>query len=149
MYYQKIICLFTLLICTVLAQQQEQQQQQQQSPDVTPTTTSNVNNSTNSNTTSTIIPQIMIKNEHNFCLFLPPKPGDDVAKNEDNGIPFCMKSKNMPEGTKRFPSDFITTAHYYKTDAYEQVTGYFNRNAYKLNGTDEGGQYEFESFQII
>lgn len=38
---------------------------------------------------------------------------------------------------------FITVAHYAKKEnSYEQVTGFFNRDAYHLLATDGGGQYD-------
>ncbi|KAI9307077.1 hypothetical protein BJ944DRAFT_198233 [Cunninghamella echinulata] len=129
MYYQKKLLSLLFLLCTVKAQQPENQS------NTTAATTDNTTTSTSS------IPEIMIQNESNFCLFLPPKPGQLIAPNEDNSIAFCLKANSAP-GAKLFPKNFITTAHYYKTDAYEQVTGFFNRDAYQLDPNDGGGQYD-------
>jgi hypothetical protein len=44
-----------------------------------------------------------IKSAESFCIFLPPKPGLEVAVNEDNGIPFCS-TKNLTPKAKVFPT---------------------------------------------
>lgn len=106
--------------------------------------------------------QVMIKSGQDFCLFLPPKPGLEVAPYESEGKPFCSEAgaitgaQKFPEGTLQgcFLKDrkihtcipdagFITVAHYAKKEnSYEQVTGFFNRDAYHLLATDGGGQYD-------
>ncbi|KAI7903021.1 uncharacterized protein BX663DRAFT_509263 [Cokeromyces recurvatus] len=91
---------------------------------------------------STYYPLTTIVSQEEFCLFLPPKPGLEIALNEDNGIPFCT-NKSLVYNATEFPEGFITTAHYYlKNDSYVQVTGFFNRTHYSLNATDGGGQYD-------
>ncbi|KAI8884358.1 hypothetical protein K501DRAFT_322987 [Backusella circina FSU 941] len=82
-----------------------------------------------------------IKSANSFCVFLPPKPGLEVAVNENNGIPFCSTTNLTPKA-KKFPTGFITTAHYLKTSTYTQITGFFDRTKYKLKSTDGGGQYD-------
>ncbi|KAI8099778.1 uncharacterized protein BX664DRAFT_253954, partial [Halteromyces radiatus] len=86
-------------------------------------------------------PKVQLTSENDFCLFLPPAPGLEVAINEDNGIPYCMNPTTV-QGSKPFPQGFITTAHYQKTDTYTQITGFFDRTLYNLSATDEGGQYD-------
>ncbi|KAI9252667.1 hypothetical protein BY458DRAFT_559179 [Sporodiniella umbellata] len=86
-------------------------------------------------------PITTIKGQDNFCIFLPPKPGLEVAVNENNGIPFCSKKNTVPKATV-FPSGFITTAHYLKTSQYVQITGFFDRTKYNLQESDGGGQYD-------
>lgn len=50
-------------------------------------------------------PEIAIQDQDNFCLFLPPQPGLNVALYETQGKPFCMGStsvkdaEDLPEGT--------------------------------------------------
>lgn len=50
-------------------------------------------------------PEIVIHDQDNFCLFLPPQPGLNVALYETQGKPFCMGStsvhdaEDLPEGT--------------------------------------------------
>ncbi|KAG0737911.1 hypothetical protein G6F33_001831 [Rhizopus arrhizus] len=86
-------------------------------------------------------PLTTIKSQDNFCIFLPPKPGLEVAVNENNGIPFCSNKNAVPKATV-FPTGFITTAHYLKTSKYVQVTGFFDRSKYNLGESDGGGQYD-------
>jgi hypothetical protein len=58
-------------------------------------------------------PQTAIHSQDDFCLFLPPKPGLEVAVNEDNGIPFCVKpdtvpnATQFPKGTMRYNIDMV------------------------------------------
>lgn len=85
---------------------------------------------------------IKLVSESDFCLFLPPQPGLNVATNEDNGIPFCSNGSNDVPGAQPFPNGFITTAHFQQNDTYQQVTGYMNPSAYQLSSTDQGGQYD-------
>lgn len=86
-------------------------------------------------------PLTTIKSQEDFCIFLPPKPGLEVAVNENNGIPFCSNKNAVPNATE-FPKGFITTAHYLKTSKYSQVTGFFDRSKYSLKESDGGGQYD-------
>ncbi|KAG2183868.1 hypothetical protein INT44_008879, partial [Umbelopsis vinacea] len=85
---------------------------------------------------------IKLVSESDFCLFLPPQPGLEVATNEDNGIPFCSNGPTDVSGAKPFPDGFITVAHYQQNGTYQQVTGYMNPSTYQLNSTDQGGQYD-------
>jgi hypothetical protein len=83
--------------------------------------------------------EVAIKSTSDFCLFLPPKPGDDVATTEDFGVLYCAKGTAGAPGAKTFPSGFITTAHFAKSSDYIQVTGYLDRTKYSLKASDEGG----------
>lgn len=47
-------------------------------------------------------PLTTIKSQEDFCIFLPPKPGLEVAVNENNGIPFCSNKNAVPNATE-FP----------------------------------------------
>ena len=47
-------------------------------------------------------PLTTIASQNDFCLFLPPQPGLEVAINEDNGIPFCFKEDRVKNATQ-FP----------------------------------------------
>ncbi|KAJ8655412.1 hypothetical protein O0I10_008904 [Lichtheimia ornata] len=86
--------------------------------------------------------QVMINSGQDFCLFLPPQPGLEVAPHESDGKPFCSEEGAIT-GAQKFPDGFITVAHYAKKEnSYEQVTGFFNRDAYQLLATDGGGQYD-------
>ena len=46
--------------------------------------------------------QVLINSEDDFCLFLPPKPGLEVAPYETEGIPFCQSANEVP-GAQQFP----------------------------------------------
>ncbi|KAI9311319.1 hypothetical protein BX666DRAFT_1997168 [Dichotomocladium elegans] len=86
-------------------------------------------------------PLVVVQDEDNFCMFLPPKPGMDVATNEDFGIPFCSR-KGMAGDNQEFPEDFVTKKHVESNSAYIQVTGYIDPTKYGLLPTDQGGQYD-------
>ncbi|KAI8891415.1 hypothetical protein K501DRAFT_281432 [Backusella circina FSU 941] len=81
-----------------------------------------------------------IIDEQSFCAFMPPHPGDDVAGTEDDGIPFCTKADL---GGQVFPDGFIETVKFVKEDTYVQVRATFNREAYSLSASDDGGQYDY------
>ena len=87
--------------------------------------------------------EVAIKSQTDFCLFLPPTPGADVATTEDFGVLYCAKGTAGAPGAKTFPSGFITTAHYAKSSSYIQVTGYLDRTKYSLKASDEGGTLHF------
>lgn len=59
----------------------------------------------NANTDDTY-PLTTINNQTDFCIFLPPQPGLEVAINEDNGIPFCVNQNAVPNATV-FPTGKI------------------------------------------
>jgi len=98
--------------------------------------------SPSSSGTSSSSNAIKLVSESDFCLFLPPQPGLEVATNEDNGIPFCSNGPTDVPGAKPFPDGFITVAHYQQNGTYQQVTGYMNPSTYQLSSTDQGGQYD-------
>ncbi|KAI9247876.1 hypothetical protein BY458DRAFT_542803 [Sporodiniella umbellata] len=90
-----------------------------------------------------------------FCLFLPPSPGnkqanggkidnDAIANSEKNARAFCTQPNAKAPGALTLPVTFITTANFYTDEAagYTQVTGRFNPSAWELSNTDEGGQYD-------
>ncbi|CAO3576669.1 unnamed protein product [Absidia cylindrospora] len=86
-------------------------------------------------------PQVQLTSANDFCLFLPPQAGANVATTEDDGIPFCMNSATV-QGSQPFPQGFVTTAHYQQTESYTQITGFFDRTKYNLSPEDGGGQYD-------
>ncbi|KAL1926099.1 hypothetical protein VTP01DRAFT_6136 [Rhizomucor pusillus] len=85
--------------------------------------------------------QVAVNSLSDFCLFLPPKPGMEIAPNEDIGISFCLKPSTI-SGSKALPAGFIKTAHFLKTSTYVQLTGWIDRTKYKLKSSDGGGQYD-------
>lgn len=113
------------------------------------TTTTKKASSTKTSSSATSHPtapfgrEIALKSTSDFCLFLPPTPGADVATTEDFGVLYCAKGTAGAPGAKTFPSGFITTAHFAKSSSYIQVTGFLDRTKYKLKASDEGGTLHF------
>jgi hypothetical protein len=85
--------------------------------------------------------EISLTSGSEFCLFLPPHPGNDVATTESSGVLYCAKGTSEAPGAKTFPSGFITTSHYLKSSTYVQVTGFLDRTKYSLKASDGGGKY--------
>ncbi|KAF8932256.1 hypothetical protein BGZ58_007140 [Dissophora ornata] len=89
-----------------------------------------------------------ILSQTDFCIFLPPKFGGDIALNEDRAVAFCTKA-NMPSAPNAqvLPAGFIQTAHFVAntTANWVQVTGRINRSKYGLASTDGGGQYDMRA----
>ena len=83
---------------------------------------------------------ILVKSSSQFCSYLPPKPGQEIAQAEGSAVPFCTAVQ--ASGTRQFPSGFITSAHFTQTSTYTQVTGRIDRSKYRLSASDGGGQYD-------
>ncbi|KAF9179957.1 hypothetical protein BGZ50_006560 [Haplosporangium sp. Z 11] len=90
----------------------------------------------------------VIRNSKDFCLFLPPMYGGDIAANEDRAVAFCTKP-NMPGAPKAgvFPAGFIKSAHLVRDTKKEwiQITGRIDRSKYGLSKKDGGGQYDIKA----
>lgn len=88
-----------------------------------------------------------IKNGKDFCLFLPPVYGGNIAENEDRAVAFCTKA--MPEAPKAgiLPAGFIKTANFVtNTQAgWVQITGKMDGSKYGLSKNDGGGQYDIKA----
>ena len=57
--------------------------------------------------------QVLINSENDFCLFLPPEPGLEVAPYETEGVPFCQSANEVP-GAQQFPEGkllFLTNTY--------------------------------------
>ncbi|KAG0019115.1 hypothetical protein BGZ81_009910, partial [Podila clonocystis] len=81
----------------------------------------------------------VVLSQTDFCLWLPPVYGGDIAANEDRAVAFCTKP-NMPGAANAgvLPAGFIQSAHFV-TDTkkgYVQVTGRLNRSKYGLSAKD-------------
>ncbi|KAI7885694.1 hypothetical protein K492DRAFT_123483, partial [Lichtheimia hyalospora FSU 10163] len=150
----RFLCGLALCLAAVNAaptpQQPDQQQQPQQPPSSSqqpsqsiqqPSASSSQIQPKPSQQPSQQNPEIAIQDQDNFCLFLPPQPGLNVALYETQGKPFCMGSTSV-EGAEDLPEGFVTVAHYQKNETYEQVTGYIDRSKYNLDVNDGGGQYD-------
>lgn len=50
--------------------------------------------------------QVMINSGQDFCLFLPPQPGLEVAPHESDGKPFCSQEGAIT-GAQKFPDGML------------------------------------------
>ncbi|KAF9356422.1 hypothetical protein BGX26_005286 [Mortierella sp. AD094] len=81
----------------------------------------------------------------NYCFFLPPMVGGDIAANEDRAIAFCNKPNSSAPGAKIFPPGFVLSAHWATGNGWVQVTGQIDPAQYSLNPCDTGGQYDIKA----
>ncbi|KAF9571673.1 hypothetical protein EC968_000270 [Mortierella alpina] len=81
----------------------------------------------------------------NYCFFLPPMVGGDIAQNEDSAIAFCNKANPKAPGAKIFPDGFVLSAHWASSDSWVQITGQIDPAKYSLNPCDAGGQYDIRA----
>ncbi|KAF9360901.1 hypothetical protein BGX26_007104 [Mortierella sp. AD094] len=81
----------------------------------------------------------------NYCFFLPPSPGGDIAANEDSAIAFCNQANPKAPGSKIFPDGFVLSAHWASGDGWVQITGQIDPSKYSLNPCDQGGQYDIRA----
>ncbi|CAO3573119.1 unnamed protein product [Mortierella alpina] len=81
----------------------------------------------------------------NYCFFLPPMIGGDIAQNEDSAIAFCNKANPKAPGAKIFPDGLVLSAHWASSDSWVQITGQFDPAKYNLNPCDAGGQYDIRA----
>ncbi|KAF9943119.1 hypothetical protein BGZ67_006487 [Mortierella alpina] len=89
----------------------------------------------------------VVLNQSDFCIFLPPKAGGDIAENEDRAVAFCTKP-NLPGAKAQvLPTGFIQSAHFVSNPSkgYVQVTGRIDRTKYSLKENDGGGQYDIKA----
>ncbi|KAF8932257.1 hypothetical protein EDD21DRAFT_343878 [Dissophora ornata] len=90
----------------------------------------------------------VIKSEKEFCLFLPPMFGGDIAANEDRAVAFCTKA-NMTGAPKAgvLPTGFIKSAHLTRNSQrnWVQITGRMDGKKYGLKKSDGGGQYDIKA----
>lgn len=45
---------------------------------------------------------VAVNSDTDFCLFLPPQPGLEVATHEDDGVSFCLNPSTVP-GSRQMP----------------------------------------------
>ncbi|KAF9978957.1 hypothetical protein BGZ73_007844 [Actinomortierella ambigua] len=85
---------------------------------------------------------IAIVDSNEFCFFLPPEWGGDIADNEHRAVAFCTKDMAQAPSANIFPTGFIKTANLFRNNARQwiQMTGRIDRNKYGLSKDDEGGQ---------
>ncbi|KAI1321148.1 hypothetical protein EDD11_007714 [Mortierella claussenii] len=88
-----------------------------------------------------------VQSDQEFCFFLPPEKGGDIAKNEDRAIAFCTKPLSAAPGARLFPPGFIQTANFAQNTEKDwvQVTGKMSPSVYDLPESDSGGQYDIKA----
>jgi hypothetical protein len=85
---------------------------------------------------------VTVESEQVFCSFLPTLPGQSISDSEGSAIAFCTQESQNAQGSIIFPTGFIKTAHFLKTDDYVQITGTMDPSKYHLDPSDGGGQYD-------
>ncbi|KAF9286402.1 hypothetical protein BGZ68_002929 [Mortierella alpina] len=86
-----------------------------------------------------------IISKDDFCLFLPPMYGGNIAANEDRAVAFCTKPLASAPKAGILPRGFIQSANFVKTKNWVQVTGRMNGKKYGLSKKDGGGQYDIKA----
>ncbi|KAF9566181.1 hypothetical protein EC968_003834 [Mortierella alpina] len=86
-----------------------------------------------------------IISQSDFCLFLPPMYGGNIAANEDRAVAFCTKPLATAPKAGILPRGFIKSAHFVKGKDYVQVTGRMDGKKYGLSKKDGGGQYDIKA----
>jgi hypothetical protein len=98
---------------------------------------------------------VQVSSAQDFCLFLPPSPGnmkanngkvdtDAIANSEKNAVTFCTQPNINAPGAGLFPSGFIKSATFAQDTSagFVQVRGSLKISAYSLSSKDDGGQYD-------
>ena len=85
---------------------------------------------------------IGIDDPYNFCLMIPPNPGQNVGATEHLAIAGCYGLPDKVTAFKPLPTGFIQSAHYVATPNYVQVTGQMDGSTYDMDPNDEGGQLD-------
>ncbi|KAH7055363.1 hypothetical protein BKA57DRAFT_453633 [Linnemannia elongata] len=82
-----------------------------------------------------------------YCIFLPPKYGGDIAESEDVAIAFCNKAIATAPKAKILPTGFIKSVHLVRNTqkGWVQITGRIDRTKYGLSKNDGGGQYDIKA----
>ncbi|KAG0322767.1 hypothetical protein BGZ99_003155 [Dissophora globulifera] len=82
-----------------------------------------------------------------YCIFLPPKKGGNIADNEDKAVAFCNKAISTAPKAGILPTGFIKSIHFVHdtTKNYVQITGKIDRSKYSLSASDGGGQYDMKA----
>ncbi|KAK3837171.1 MAG: hypothetical protein JOS17DRAFT_733342 [Linnemannia elongata] len=82
-----------------------------------------------------------------YCIFLPPKSGGNIADSEDVALAFCNKDIHAATNSKRLPAGFIKSVHLVRNTqkGWVQITGRIDRTKYGLSKNDGGGQYDIKA----
>ncbi|CAG8616210.1 11121_t:CDS:1 [Paraglomus occultum] len=94
----------------------------------------------NADTSEADVTAILISNTQ-FCIFLPPAPGEYISDSEKTALAFC--TPGTPTSVRDLPDGFIISANFGgDSSTYVQITGKMNPDAYQLHHDDDGGQYD-------
>ncbi|KAG0362707.1 hypothetical protein BC939DRAFT_441468 [Gamsiella multidivaricata] len=82
-----------------------------------------------------------------YCLFLPPLQGGDIAENEDRAVAFCNVPIASAPNAGILPTGFIKTLNFVEntSEQWVQITGQMDGSTYDLSSKDEGGQYDMRA----
>ncbi|KAF9198880.1 hypothetical protein BGZ49_000184 [Haplosporangium sp. Z 27] len=85
--------------------------------------------------------------ETEYCIFLPPVRGGNIADNEDRAVAFCNVQIPSAPNAGILPHGLIQSVHFVENTAqgWVQITGRLNPSAYGLKKSDEGGQYDMRA----
>ncbi|KAF8967574.1 hypothetical protein BGZ46_000139 [Entomortierella lignicola] len=85
--------------------------------------------------------------ETEYCIFLPPVRGGNIADNEDRAVAFCNVQIPSAPNAGILPDGLIQSVHFVENTAqgWVQITGRLNPSAYGLKKSDEGGQYDMRA----
>ncbi|KAF9333798.1 hypothetical protein BGZ91_011113 [Linnemannia elongata] len=92
---------------------------------------------------------IVLNSAKEYCLFLPRWRGQSISDSESSAVAYCNKPISKAPNARILSNDFIKTLHFvHNTNKeYVQITGKFNRNAYRMSRHDGGGQYDSKAPQ--
>ncbi|KAF9356351.1 hypothetical protein BGX26_005389 [Mortierella sp. AD094] len=82
-----------------------------------------------------------------YCIFLPPNRGGNIADNEDRAVAFCNVAISTAPNAGIIPTGLIQSVHFVENTAqgWVQITGRLNPSAYGLSKSDGGGQYDMRA----
>ncbi|KAG0005910.1 hypothetical protein BGZ79_000604 [Entomortierella chlamydospora] len=82
-----------------------------------------------------------------YCIFLPPDRGGNIADNEDRAVAFCNVPIESAPKAGIIPKGLIQSLHFVENTEREwvQITGRLDPSAYGLSSDDEGGQYDMRA----
>ncbi|KAF8967573.1 hypothetical protein BGZ46_000138 [Entomortierella lignicola] len=85
--------------------------------------------------------------ETEYCIFLPPSQGGNIADNEDRAVAFCNVQIPDAPNAGILPDGLIQSIHFVENtdEEWVQITGRLNPSAYGLSSSDEGGQYDMRA----
>ncbi|KAF9356350.1 hypothetical protein BGX26_005388 [Mortierella sp. AD094] len=82
-----------------------------------------------------------------YCIFLPPEQGGNIADNEDRAVAFCNVAIETAPNAGIIPQGLIQSLHFVENtdEGWVQITGRLDPSAYGLSSDDQGGQYDMRA----